>query len=159
MTGSRRFTAAIVAVLLTGLTVLPTSLAGQGTTAFPLLSYVPVPAASALNPSSAGALVHDGVVQDEEVTYQRQYLLGAAFGAILGGAIGFVAGGDVDNSSRGEQALVGAAIGAGFGLVMGYFIKTPIVNETALRHVIPDTVALAALDGGSGLQLGWHSDW
>ena len=42
---------------------------------------------------------------------------------------------------------------------MGYFIKTPVVNETALRHVIPDSMTLAALDGGSGLQLGWHSDW
>jgi len=159
MTGSRRLTAAIAASVVGGLMLMPASLMGQGTTAFPLLSYRPVPAASALSPSSAGALVYDGALQDEEVTYKRQYLLGAAFGAILGGAIGFVAGGDVDNSSRGEQALIGAAIGAGFGLVMGYFIKTPVVNETALRHVIPDAVALAALDGGSGLQLGWYNTW
>jgi membrane protease YdiL (CAAX protease family) len=159
MTGSRRWTATIVVSLVAGLTVLPSSLAGQGTTAFPLLSYMPVPAASALSPTPAGALAYDAEIQDEEVTYKRQYLMGAAFGALLGGAIGFVAGGDVNNSSRGEQALVGAAIGAGFGLVFGYFIKTPVVNETALRHVIPDTVALAAADGGSGLQLGWHSAW
>ena len=159
MTGLRRWTARIAVSLVGGLMVMPASLMGQGTTAFPLLSYRPVPAASALSPSSAGAPVYDGAVQDEEVTYQRQYLLGAAFGAMLGGAIGFVVAGDVNDSSRGEQALVGAAIGAGFGLVMGYFIKTPVVHETALRHVIPDSVALAALDGGSGLQLGWHSTW
>ena len=159
MTGLRRLTATIVVSLVGGLMAMPVSLMGQGTTAFPLLSYRSVPAASALSPSSAGALVYEGEVQDDEVTYKRQYLMGAAFGALLGGAIGFVAGGDVNNSSRGEQALVGAAIGAGFGLVFGYFIKTPVVNETALRHVIPDTVALAAADGGSGLQLGWHSAW
>jgi hypothetical protein len=159
MTGLRRLATTIAVGLVGGLMVTPASLMGQGTTAFPLLSYRPVPAASTLSPSSADALVYHGGVQDEEITYQRQYLLGAAFGAILGGAIGFVAGGDVNNSSRGQQALVGAAIGAGFGLILGYFIKTPVVNETALRHVIPDSVELAALDGGSGLQLGWHSDW
>lgn len=160
MASLRRSTATIALSLVAGLTVMPGALAGQGTTAFPLLSYRPVPSAMALNQSSTRELAADAMFQDDEVTYQRQYLLGAAFGALIGATVGFIAGGDVDKRSRGEQALIGAAVGAGAGLVLGYFIKTPvIVEDTALGEVMPDTFALGALDGGSGVQLGWHRTW
>jgi hypothetical protein len=160
MAGLRRWTATVAVSLLIGLTVMPASLVGQGTTAFPLLSYRPVPSALALRPSSTGTPVAEGLVQEEEITYRRQPLLGAAFGALIGGAVGFVAGGDATNRTRGENTLIGAAMGAGVGLIMGYFIKTPvIVEDTALGEVIPDTFSLAAFDGGSGVQLGWHRTW
>lgn len=144
------------AVLLMALALVPGKAAGQGPVDLQL-SYRPV--------ASPALRLVDGrepaspIVRDTIVSYRRQYLLGAAFGAVIGAAVGFVGGGDVNDRTRGEDALIGAAIGAGAGLVLGYFIKTPVIEQTALGDALPDTFALAGLTGGSGFQVGWSRDW
>ncbi len=158
MSGFKPGTRLGAVLVIAGLTVPSATALAQGETAFPLLAYQPNPIGSALNAPPTPD--HTRVTLQDDVEYQRHYLMGAALGAILGASIGYVSGSTDDSgTSRGESALIGAAVGAGVGLVVGYFIKTPKHSESALVEVLPTTLAVTPSNEGTGVLVGWSSSW
>ena len=147
-----------MALLVVLAVLVPSSGANaQGQTAFPLLSYRPVPPPATYLETRDQP---DRTMAQDDIQYQRNPLLGAAIGAIIGAAAGYVANpGDNSDRSRGESALIGAAVGAGIGVVIGFFIKTPKDPEPSASAAIPNTLAVTPAEGGADVRLGWSYAW